>query len=298
VPPTVSLPSSMDPATVNLVQIRLASIRETEGVAIPLAIESGSRAWGFPSPDSDYDYRFVFVRPVEHYLSPWPRRDVIETPIEGDLDVNGWELGKAIRLLMKGNAVIIEWLTSPIAYGVDEVFRRSFLNLAEQVADRNLVARHYLHLGFAQRNRRLAARASIPLKAIFYTVRPAAALRWLRQRPGESVAPMRFQTLIEECAPPADVVCVLDDLLARKAETRELGEAPLPEPIARFIDEEFRAGEEAFPKRPSRAGAQEQERAEAFFRATVDHVWSSSGGTTASGTPQSSSALALSDSAR
>jgi hypothetical protein len=81
---------------------------------MPLAIESGSRAWGFPSPDSDYDCRFIFVRPIEDYLSPWQRRDVIETPLEGDFDVNGWELGKAIRLLAKGNAVIIEWLMSPI----------------------------------------------------------------------------------------------------------------------------------------------------------------------------------------
>ncbi len=71
-------------------------------------MESGSRAWGLPSPDGDDDCRFFFVRPVDHHISPWPRRDVIETPLEGDLDVNGWDLGKALELMLEGNAVTIE----------------------------------------------------------------------------------------------------------------------------------------------------------------------------------------------
>jgi hypothetical protein len=79
------------------------------GVMLPLAVEGGSRAWGFPSPDSDYDCRFVFVRRVEQHLTPWPQRDVIEFPLADDLDANGWDLGKALRLLLKGNAVVIEW---------------------------------------------------------------------------------------------------------------------------------------------------------------------------------------------
>jgi hypothetical protein len=103
-----AISASMDPATVALIDARLEAIRRKHGVTIPLAIESGSRAWGFPSPDSDYDCRFVFIRPIEHYLTPWPDRDVIETPIEGDLDANGWDLGKALTLMLKGNAVIIE----------------------------------------------------------------------------------------------------------------------------------------------------------------------------------------------
>ncbi|MFE3443732.1 DNA polymerase beta superfamily protein [Nocardia sp. NPDC059180] len=84
-----------------------------------LAIESGSRAWGFPSPDSDYDCRFLYVASLDTYLSPWRTRDVIETPLVGLLDVNGWDLGKALRLLVKGNAVLIEWLQSPIVYRGD-----------------------------------------------------------------------------------------------------------------------------------------------------------------------------------
>ena len=109
--PPADAPAFAPPAAV---AEALARIRAEEGSAIPLAVESGSRAWGFPSPDSDWDARFLFVRPVAQHLSPWPLRDVIELPITGDLDVNGWELGKALKLLLKGNAVVVEWLTWPL----------------------------------------------------------------------------------------------------------------------------------------------------------------------------------------
>jgi hypothetical protein len=81
---------------------RVDSIVREHGVAIGLAVESGSRAWGFPSPDIDYDCRFVFIRPLAQYLTPWPRRDVIELPLVDELDVNGWDLTKSLKLLMKG----------------------------------------------------------------------------------------------------------------------------------------------------------------------------------------------------
>src|ERR1700757_32936 len=105
-----NIPDSFDPGTVSKINQRLSAVCKEHGVFIPLAIESGSRAWGFPSPDSDYDCRFVFVRLPDQHLTPWPERDVIEFPIEDDLDANGWDLAKALRLLLKGNAVIIEWL--------------------------------------------------------------------------------------------------------------------------------------------------------------------------------------------
>ncbi len=101
-----------------------------------LAIESGSRAWGFPSPDSDYDCRFIYVRRRDDYLTLYPPRDVIEFPLEGELDINGWDLGKALRLLLKGNAVVIEWLTSPYAYAGDASFRDEALALAKVAAHR------------------------------------------------------------------------------------------------------------------------------------------------------------------
>ena len=95
-----AVPASLDPAVVRRVDARLDAVVRDEGVAVPLAVESGSRAWGFPSPDSDYDCRFVYVRPEADYLDPWPRRDVVETPLDAVLDVNGWDLVTAVRLLV------------------------------------------------------------------------------------------------------------------------------------------------------------------------------------------------------
>lgn len=270
-----TIPTGMDAGAVASIDARLDRIRADDNVAIPLAIESGSRAWGFPSPDSDYDCRFVFVRPVEHYLSPWQRRDVIETPLDGELDVNGWELGKAIKLLMKGNAVIIEWLRSPIAYGVDEAFRDDFLTLADNVADRDLIARHYLHLGMRQRHAYFGDGKTVALKKIFYALRPAAALRWLHLHPGAAVAPMRFQTLMEECEPPAEVAQIVAELVERKAVTRELGDAPLPRPIADFVDREFALAAERFQPPPPRNRDGSKQLAEAFFRRSLANIWAS-----------------------
>jgi len=263
------LPSSFDPLTVAAIDARLADIQRAQGVTIPLAIESGSRAWGFPSPDSDYDCRFVFVRPTHQYLSPWQSRDVIETPLEGDLDVNGWELGKAIKLVLKGNAVIIEWLSSPIVYGGDAPFRQAILDLAARHARRDLIGRHYLHLGDRQRRVHFGEGKQVAQKKIFYAMRAAAALRWLRLRPDKAIVPMHFPTLIAECEAPGDVLALAEDLRARKAVTRELGDTALPEPIARFIDDEFEAARVAFARVPVTVSAEAKKDADAFFQATV-----------------------------
>lgn len=241
-----SVPSSCDPRVVAAIDARLDGVAADHGVSIPLAIESGSRAWGFLSPDSDYDCRFVFVRPIEQHLSPWTRRDVIDTPLDAILDVNGWELGKAVKLLLKGNAVIIEWLRSPIVYRGEVGFRDDLIAFATAFAHRTLIARHYLHLGERQRRTYFGDGQDVALKKIFYALRPAATLRWLRLHPAEAIAPMHFPTLMAEIDPPSDVAAISADLLDRKARTRELGSAPLPEPIRIFIDDEFALARTAF----------------------------------------------------
>jgi predicted nucleotidyltransferase len=266
---TIENPVAIERTAFERVNATLETIRRDHGMSIPLAIESGSRAWGFPSPDSDYDCRFIFVRPLAQYLSPWQRRDVIEMPLSEDLDINGWELGKALKLLLKGNAVIIEWLTSPIAYWMDEEFKQEFLHLARSTADRTLIGRHYLHLGERQRAAYFQDGKEIQLKKVFYALRPAAALRWLRLHPGEAVAPMHFPTLLNECDPSAEIKEIVAALLSKKAVTRELGKGLLPKPIGEFIDREFELARTGFSseKQPISAGFRAQ--AETFFRSTV-----------------------------
>src|SRR5436190_8518118 len=92
----------------------LASIEAGEGVRILMAVESGSRAWGFASPDSDYDVRFVYAHERDWYLSIFDKRDVIELMLPDRLDVNGWDLRKSLRLFSKCNLAMNEWIGSPI----------------------------------------------------------------------------------------------------------------------------------------------------------------------------------------
>lgn len=233
------IPEGFDQNRLAEIDCRIKAITEHNRVAIPLAIESGSRAWGFPSPDSDYDVRFVYIRALDSYVSPWMPRDVIETPLEGDMDVNGWDLGKAIKLMLKGNAVILEWLQSPIIYQANEEFKIAMLDLAQVAADRSGLARHYYHLGMRQWRTYFQLGEMVAIKKLFYVVRPALALRWLRVNSGKIVPPMDFQTLLVEAETPSDLSRLFFELVAKKAVTRELGAAPVPELVSKFILDEF-----------------------------------------------------------
>ncbi|MFF5033867.1 nucleotidyltransferase domain-containing protein [Nocardia salmonicida] len=259
-----TVPESMDPAVVAAVDTELDRVAAEHNVSIRLAIESGSRAWGFPSPDSDYDCRFVYVAGLDTYLSPWRTRDVIETPLVGLLDVNGWDLAKALRLLVAGNAVLVEWLMSPIVYRGDEAFRTRLREVATEVADRDRIARHYLHLG--ARQWALFERNG-GLKKVFYALRPAMALRWLREHTGAAVAPMHLPTLIAECALPTDLVSAITELTDLKSKTREMGSAAPPALITAFIDAEFETARVEFAARGPRDLTASMAVTGEFFRA-------------------------------
>ena len=268
-PPPVLPPAFQAPAFVGEA---LARVRAEQGVHVPLAVESGSRAWGFPSPDSDWDVRFVFVRTVAQHLTPWPARDVIELPLTAELDVNGWDLAKALKLLIKGNAVVIEWLTSPLVYEVDPVLRDDLLAFAARFVRREAVGRHYLHLGLRHDREFIAGRETVALKKLFYGLRPAAALRWLAQRPGASVAPMSLPVLMAECGPPAEVAALTAGLIARKAATREMGEGPAPPALVGFMRGEFEAAADWAEADGAPVDAAASEAAVGLYRRTVQRL--------------------------
>jgi hypothetical protein len=269
----------MDGEKVALIDAMLDRVTIEHRVFLPLAIESGSRAWGFASPDSDYDCRFVYVRRAVDHITPWTSRDVIELPFEGDLDANGWDLRKALQLLLKGNAVIVEWLCSPVVYRGHAWFRDDFLAFAREAASREAVCRHYLHLGERQRRVYFGDGTSVPQKKIFYALRPAAALRWLRLHPAEAVAPMNFPTLMAECDPPAELKAEIADLMAQKAITHELGSAPLPRAVAGFIDSEFELARGQFEAGAGSASEEMILRAEQFYRGVVERIERENGAT-------------------
>ncbi|GAA3651305.1 nucleotidyltransferase domain-containing protein [Nocardioides ginsengisoli] len=262
------VPESFDPAMVAAIDGRLAAVASSYGVRVPWAIESGSRAWGFASPDSDYDCRFFFVRPRESYLALWPARDVIETPLEGLLDVNGWDVAKAVRLATAGNATVGEWLRSPWVYTGSSAFRDDLLDLVGQVVDPGRLRRHYLHVGRAQWAGAVASgdadQLMVRLKRVFYAVRPAVTLRWLDEHDG--VPPMNLDELIAQADVPAAVRDEVEELRLLKSRTRELGVAPVPRAIAAWVEAVFAAE----PDHPSAPSPALRAAAEAGFRALVE----------------------------
>ena len=128
-------------------------------------------------------------------------------------------------------------------------FRRQALALAQRAARPAAIARHYLHLGERQRRTYFADARAVELKKLFYALRPALALRWLRLHPGEAIAPMHFPTLVGESALPAEILDIVEQLLAAKAATRELGTGTLPRPIGDLIDAEFSQARDAVAER-------------------------------------------------
>ncbi|MFM2055684.1 MAG: hypothetical protein RLY71_69 [Pseudomonadota bacterium] len=215
---------------------RLQAIEAEHGVRVLFACESGSRGWGFASPDSDYDVRFIYVHPLPWYLRVSAQRDVIELPISGELDINGWELRKALGLLKKGNATLIEWLDSPVVYRVDEEFLAAMRQAVQQVHQAERSFHHYVHM--ARKNYREHLKGeTVRLKKYLYVLRPLLATLWIEQ--GRGVAPMRFQDLVDAIVADQALGDAIARLLAikRAAMESEYGE-PLPA-INAFIHQQL-----------------------------------------------------------
>jgi len=202
---------------------RLKALAREENVTILCAVESGSRAWGFASPDSDYDVRFLYAEPVAWHLTVQPGRDVIERPINAELDISGWNLRKALSLILNSNAVALEWLQSPVVYAEAPGFRTALLEFAEQVLQRRPILWHYRRLAERQAERLTDPTGAIRLKRLFYVVRPVLALRWLRLRPTAAMPPMDMPTLITGADIPAAVAADIDTLLSLKQAAKEMG---------------------------------------------------------------------------
>lgn len=204
------------------IEARLTAIEAAEGVRLLLAVESGSRAWGFSSPDSDYDVRFVYVRPRDWYLRLGPGRDVIEAPIEDEIDLNGWDVRKALQLTLKSNAVISEWFSSPIRYRPADAIAARMAALADQIFDPRGTAHHYASLGRNAAVRWLQGDDEVPVKRYFYALRPALAIRALRRNPGRRPS-MNLQALVFESEVPTSISHMIEELVQAKRETNELG---------------------------------------------------------------------------
>lgn len=201
------------------IEHRLRRIEAEHDVRIVHAIESGSRAWGFASPDSDYDIRFLYVGNAKRYVRLFPPRDVIEAPIDGLIDLNGWDMQKSLRLLLKSNAVLSEWLESPIRYRFDAGKHQMLSAFADRALQVEGLRWHYLSM--AEREWALAGydATTILAKRYFYVLRPVLTLRFLRLHEGRP--PMTIDALSAAANLPEDVVAALAQVRAVKISAAE-----------------------------------------------------------------------------
>lgn len=244
------------------IEARLADIERRFGVEIFYACESGSRAWDFASEDSDYDVRFLYAHPRNWYLSLTEQRDVIETPIEGVYDVNGWDLRKALRLAAKGNPVLFEWLSSPIHYRERPLFE-GFRAAAFEVFDPQKAYLHYFSMAEGQRRAYLSGE-TVRQKKYFYAVRPLLACLYLLE--SRTVVPMRFFDLVEVVSVPRPVRATLEELLQAKRQGSEAAQSARLPILDGWIDQTI---ERLRAQRPQAGPAVDAVKLDDFFRLAI-----------------------------
>lgn len=226
----------IDPVVRARVMQALAEIEVAHEVTVLYACESGSRGWGFASPDSDYDVRFLYVHRLPWYLAVEPKRDVIELPISDALDVGGWELRKALRLLRRANPVLLEWLDSPVVYRQDAVV---VARIREQAARWFSPRRgRYHYLAMARRNFRGYLQGEcVRLKKYLYVLRPLLAAQWIERGLGQP--PMRFADLVVTLVADATLREEIKALLEIKMRAGESEYSPRWPHIHAFIESEL-----------------------------------------------------------
>ena len=202
------------------IRSHLAAFEAANELTLVYACESGSRAWGFPSLDSDFDVRFLYVRDLRWYLSVSARPDVIEEPIDGELDIGGWDVKKALGLMRRGNAPLIEWLASSIVY----FERPSAIEPLRRLVEPSLLPESVCHHYLAQSRRILAGieqSQETTLKKYFYVMRALLAARWIVER--GSAPPMDLWSLLGEASPRFCSRARLDEMVGEKAQSQEGG---------------------------------------------------------------------------
>lgn len=229
----------------------LREVEQKYSVKVLYACESGSRGWGFASPDSDYDVRFLYVHQPQWYLRVEPQRDVIELPIDDELDVCGWEWRKALGLLKGANPTLIEWLDSPVVYQQDE---KVLTGLHAQVPQWfSPVRARWHYYSMAKKNfRGYLQGEEVRLKKYFYVLRPLLAVRWIEA--GKGIVPMRFATLLAGSELDSALRAEIDELLALKQRAGEAQYGARRPLLHAFIAQELARGAAADALPESRSG--------------------------------------------
>ncbi len=229
---------------IKIIKKELNAIEEEFDIVIFYACESGSRAWGFESLDSDYDIRFLYYHDLDWYLSLKDKRDVIKKLVNEKIDINGWELRKALKLMRKSNPPLLEWFQSPIIYKEKKEVSKILKNIFPKYYSPRNCYYHYLHM--AQGNFREYLKGDeVWVKKYFYVLRPILACRWIKI--SNQPVPMEFQVLLEKTLDNYNLKKDIYNLLERKKEGEELDFGPKITSISKFIESEIKKLKKNYP---------------------------------------------------
>lgn len=212
----------------------LADLERQHGLRILFAVESGSRAWGFESADSDWDVRAVAARPVEAYLRlAKDGPDTWSAMLPGDLDIVVWDVRKAAAHWARSNAAITEWFGSPIVYRDAQGWLARFRDAARGAFLPETAAWHYASMWAKAVDRAGGLSPRMPLKPLCYALRANACARWAIER--RTMPPTRFADTLDGLGIPDDLRAAIRDLVARKSTAAEWDTADIPPSFAPLL---------------------------------------------------------------
>jgi len=226
----------LEESIINKIKQKLSEIEKQHDVKILYALESGSRAWGFESTDSDYDIRFIYAHSKNWYLNILPKKDVIEYPITDEYDYSGWDLRKTLFLMNKSNPVLFEWLKSPIVYFKDDFSYNILEQLSKSYFSPISSVYHYLHMASGNYRHYLQTE-EVKIKKYFYVLRPIFSCMWIEKF--KESPPIEFEKLLTQIE-DKKLIEVITELLVRKKSGIELGLEPKIKEINNFIEEKLR----------------------------------------------------------
>lgn len=206
-------------------------------IKILLAVESGSRAWGFESRDSDWDVRYVYIHPLDWYLRIDEGKDSQDEILPNEIDLAGWELKKALKLFRKSNPPMLEWLRSPIVYLEQFSTAGNLREMSGKFFSPKSCMYHYLSM--AKNNfREFLQKDSVKSKKYFYVLRPVLACDWIKET--NTMPPMEFQTLVDSQVKDEKIRLEIAELLKRKMAGEELKEEPKIEILNEFLEQKIK----------------------------------------------------------
>ncbi len=232
---------------------KLKKIEKLEHIRILYAVESGSRGWGFESKDSDYDVRFIYVHPLDWYLSIEEEKDVIEYSPSNQLDISGWDIKKALKLFKSSNPPLYEWLTSPIIYLEKGNFAKELRELVPQFYSPLSSMHHYLSMAKGNYKAYLMGQ-KVKIKKYFYVLRPIFACMWIEKY--KTMPPMEFEKLFRAQKLDKKLVDEVQRLLERKRLSEELDIEDRIEILNHFLEEKIKYFEDYAKKLGNRQHSQ------------------------------------------